>query len=115
MATKPTRQQDQACDLLARSLLDIAQAARLDGRAAFGPPEFIALAKALARASSAFDVEEIATRALGARVKAIGLRSDAVELLTLIDGGVGPIEAILADDEKLKEFVAQAEAELGEV
>ena len=104
MATKPTRQQDQACDKIARALLDISEAARLDGRSSFGKADFIEVAKMAARASSAFSVDEVAIRALESRVRALGLRSDAVELLTLIDGGVGPVEALLADDEGLRGF-----------
>ena len=115
MSTKPTREQARGADLLAQSLLLIAEAARLDGRSAFGKAEFIEVARMAARASSAFSVDEVAIRALESRVRSLGLRSDSVELLTLIDGGVGPVEALLADDEGLRGFVARAEEELGEI
>ena len=87
MATKPTRQQDQACDKLAQALLLIAEAARLDGRASLGRAELAEVARRVARASTAFDLDAIVARALEARGRALGLRSGTAELLTLVEGG----------------------------
>jgi len=114
MATKPTRQQDQACDALARAYLEVAQAARLDGRSDFGRAEFAEVVRLAARASSAFTPDAIFLRALGSRVRSLGLRSDAVELLTLVDESVDPVAALLLDDESFRALVARAEEELGE-
>ena len=70
MATKPTRQQDQACQKLAQALLLIAEAARLDGRNSLGGSGWPEVARAVARASTAFGLDEIVARALVERVPA---------------------------------------------
>jgi hypothetical protein len=115
MATKPTRQQDQACHKLAQALLLIAEAARLDGRDSLGGAGWPEVARAVARASTAFGLEEIVSRALDERVRLLGLRSDAAELITLVEGDVEPLAALLLSDDDLRDAVARAEAELGEV
>ncbi len=115
MATRPTRQQDQACDGIARALLEIAGAARLDGRSAFGRAEFAEVVRLAARASSAFTPDAIFLRALESRVGSLGLRSDAVELLTLVDEDVDPVAALLLNDEDFRALVVRAEEALGEV
>jgi hypothetical protein len=115
MSTKPTRQQDRACDHLARALLLIAEAVRLDGRTSFDRVELAEVARRVARASTAFELDAILARALEARGGALGLRSGTAELLTLIEGDVEPLAALLLDDEDFKGLVARAEAELGEV
>ena len=115
MSTKPTRQQERGCDQLAQSLLLIAEAARLDGRTTFDRSELAEVARRIARASTAFGVDEILARALEARGKALGLRSGTAELLTLVNGEVEPIATLLLSDDDFKERVAEAEAELGEV
>ncbi len=115
MATKPTRQQDQAADKLAGVLGAIAEAARLDGRGPLDPPGFADLAARVARVSSAFDLDAIVGRALEARGKALGLRSGTAELLTLVELDVQPLPSLLLDDGAFRDLVARAEAELGEV
>ena len=45
MSTKPTRQQDQACQKLAQALLLIAEAARLDGRDSLGGGRWLEVAR----------------------------------------------------------------------
>jgi len=115
MSTKPTRQQDRACDHLAQVLLLITEAARLDGRTSFDKVELAEVARRVARASSAFDLDAILARALESRGQALGLRSGTADLITLIEDGVEPLATLLLTDEDFKELVARAEAELGEV
>ena len=62
MATKPTRQQERACDKLAEALLLIAEAARLNGPGPFDRVEMGEVARRLARASTAFDLDAIVAR-----------------------------------------------------
>jgi hypothetical protein len=115
MSTKPTRQQDRACDHLAHALLLIAEAVRLDGRTPFDRVEFAEVARRAARASTAFDLDAIVARALESRGQSLGLRSGTAELLTLIEDGVEPLASLLLGDDDFKGLVARAEAELGEV
>lgn len=114
MSTRPTRHQDRACDHLARALLLIAEAARLDGRSPFDRAELAEVARRAARASSAFGFDAIVARALEARGGELGLRSGTAELLTLIEGDVEPLSALLLADDDFKALVAKAEAELGD-
>ena len=115
MSTKPTRQQDRGCDHLARALLLITEAARLDGRTPFDRVELAEVARRIARASTAFDLDAILARALEARGHALGLRSGTAELLTLVESEVEPLASLLLPDDDFKAIVAKAEAELGEV
>ena len=66
MATKPTRLQQQACDKRAQALLLITEAARLDG-GKLEKDDLRLIAYRLARASSAFTLDEIVVRALEQR------------------------------------------------
>lgn len=115
--TKPTRLQEQACDRLAEALVLITEAARLDGKNPFGPADLRETAGRLARASSAFDLDQIVTRALERRGRALGLRSGTGELLMLLEGegGVSPLEALRLPDDEFRARVEEAEQELGEV
>ena len=115
MATKPTRLQERACDLLAESLLAIADASRLDGKGSLDPPVFAELADRAARASSAFDLDTIVVRALEGRGRALGLRAGTAELITLLDPDRHPLDLILLTDDDFRELVARLEEELGEV
>ena len=115
MATKPTREQDRSCDMLADALLSIAAAARLDGRARLDSATFAEIAARVVRASSTFDLDAIVARALEARGRALGLRAGTAELLTLLDGGVRPLDSILLDDDEFRALVARIEEELGDV
>lgn len=115
MSTKPTRQQARGADLLAQSLLLIAEAARLDGRSPLDRPGLADLVARIARVSTAFDLDAILARALEARGQALGLRSGTSELLTLVEGDVEPLASLLLSDEDFKALVAGAEAELGEI
>ncbi len=115
MATKPTRQQDQAADKLAGIILAIAEAARLDPRSPIDAAGFADLASRVARVSSAFPLDAIVARALDARGKSLGLRSGTADLLTLVEVDVQPLSSLLLDDDAFRGLVARAEAELGEV
>jgi len=115
MATKPTRMQDRACDLLADVLVKVAEAARLDGGTRFGAGDLAEVAARLARASTAFDLDAIVARALETRGRALGLRAGTAELLTLMDGAGSPLEALRLADDAFRERIAALEAELGEV
>jgi hypothetical protein len=113
--TKPTRGQEQACDLIAGALVSITLAARLDGSKAFGPAELRGLMVTLARASSAYEAETIVARALERRGRTLGLRSGTSELLTLLDNALSPIDALLLSDDDFRARVEAVEQELGEV
>lgn len=113
--TKPTRQQEQACVLLAAALLSITEAARLDGKASFGLPDLEAVAQRLARATSAFDLETLVARALEGRGRALGRRSGTAELLTLLEGEVPPLAMLLLPDAEFLERVDALDQELGDL
>jgi hypothetical protein len=115
MATKPTRQQERACVLVAEALLLIAEAARLDGGHSFGRAEITEIGRSTAKAVKAFDLDAIVSRSLELRGRALGLRSGTAELLTLVYDQVEPIIHLFMTDETFKESVAKAEEELGEV
>jgi hypothetical protein len=115
LSTKPTRQQDRGCDHLAQAFLLIAEAVRLDGRTSFDQVELAEVARRIARASTAFDLDAILARALESRGQSLGLRSGTAELLTLIESDVEPLAMLLLSDDDFKELVARAEEELGEV
>ncbi|MBY0395504.1 MAG: hypothetical protein K2X91_03405, partial [Thermoleophilia bacterium] len=102
-------------DLLAKALLLVAEASRLDGKAPFGPPELNDLAERLTRASSAFGLDQIVARALEQRAGALGLRQGTADLLLLFAGDGVPLELLPLDDDAFKARVAEAEAELGDV
>jgi hypothetical protein len=113
MATKPTREQQKACDLLVEAVLQITEGARLDGKGGFGREDLREVTNRLAKASSAFRLDEILARALERRCRALGLRSEASDLLTLLDPGIEPLEALRLSDDALRELVEKAEGELG--
>ncbi len=115
MATKPTRAQQQAGDLLAHALALTAEARRLDGGGRLDQVGFRDAATRIAEASSAFDLDELVSRALARRTRDLGLRSDAVELLTLLETEVAPLDALHIPDEELRGLVARLEEELGDV
>ena len=115
MATKPTRLQQQACDHMAEALVLITGAARLDGGAKLDTDDLGEIARRLARASSAFGLDEILARALERRVRALGLPSDAAELLTLMEADITPLEMLRLPDEEFKALVERMQEELGEV
>ena len=112
--TKPTREQEQACDRLAEALVLIAEAARLDARAPFGRPELNDVAALLTRATSAFGLDQVVARALERRGQTLGLRAGIGELLSLIEGDLPPLDMLLLPDDALRARVEAAEAELGE-
>jgi hypothetical protein len=114
MATKPTREQQKACDLFAEALVLINEGVRLDGKGAFGRDDLRAVADRLAKGCSAFGLDEIVARALGRRCRALGLRSDASDLLTLLDAEMPPLEVLRLSDDALRELVAKLEEELGD-
>jgi hypothetical protein len=112
--TKPTRQQDQACDRLADSLVRITSAARLDGKASFQACDLLELFKRISRCSSAFPPEEILLRALDRRARELSLRSGTGELLMLVAGdGPAALDLLLLDDPTFQSRAAKADEELG--
>lgn len=115
MATKPTRQQQQACDQFAEALFLITQGARLDGRGKLDAADLTEIVRRVAQASSAFSAEEIIARTLERRVGALGLPSSTVELLTLMETDVKPLEMTLLGDDEVKALVEAMREELGDV
>ena len=115
MSTKPTRPQVRAGELLGQALLLIAEAARLDGRAATDRAGWADLASKVGRVSTAISFDDILAMTLESRGKSLGLRSGTAELLTLVGEEVSPLASLLLGDEEFKAVVGAAEAELGEV
>lgn len=115
MATKPTRLQERAGGLLAEALLAVAGAARLDGKGSLDARAYAELAGLAARASSAFDLDAIVSRALEGRGRSLGLRDGTAEMITLLDPDRRPLDLLLLDDEGFRELVARLDEELGEV
>src|SRR3979411_2293980 len=96
--TKPTKQQELACDRFAEALLMITEAARLDGKGRFDATDLGEVAGRLTRASAAFDLDQIVAKALEKRGRALGLRAGTAELLTLLDGERKPLNFLLLTD-----------------
>jgi hypothetical protein len=115
MATKPTKSQQKALENFAEALVLIADGARLDGKGRLDRGAFLRIAEEVARASSAFNLDEIVIRALELKAHAAGLPGSAVELLTLMDVEIGPPEMLLLPIEEFKALVETLEAELGDV
>ncbi len=115
MATKPTKPQQKALENFAEALVLIAEGARLDGKGKLDREALLEIAEGVARASSAFGLDEILIRALEVRARAAGLPGSTVELLTLMDVAIGPLEMLLLPIEELKVLVETLEAELGDV
>lgn len=115
MATKPTRLQQQACDLFAESLVLVAEGMRLDNRSTVDDDRLRDLAARISGASSAFSVDEIVSRALERRGKSLGLRAGIAECLTLFDAEISPLAMLVLDDAAFKELAARLEQELGDV
>jgi hypothetical protein len=115
MATKPTRQQQQACDQFAEALWLITQGARLDGRGKLDAANLTEVAQRIAQASSAFGLDDLIVRALQRRVRALGLPSDTADLLTLMESEIKPLEMLLLDDGDFRALVERLQEELGEV
>ncbi|APW59492.1 hypothetical protein [Paludisphaera borealis] len=114
MATKPTRQQVEACDQFAEALVLITQAARLDGKGKLDRGDLGEIASRLAQASPAFGLDGIVARAMERRGRSLGLPSSTVELLTLVED-VKPLDALLLTDEDFRELVERVNEDLGEV
>jgi len=114
MATKPTRQQVEACDQFAEALVLITQAARLDGKGKLDRGDLAEIASRLAQASPAFGLDGIVARAMERRGRSLGLPSSTVEMLTLLED-VKPLDALLLTDEGFRELVERVNEELGEV
>ena len=114
MATRPTRLQQQACDKRAEALLLITEAARLDG-GKLEKDDLRVIADRLAQASSAFTLDEIVVRAIERRGRDLGLPASTAELLTLLEGDIKPLEALMLTDDEFQALAARMEEELGDV
>jgi len=114
MATRPTRQQQQACDHFAEAMGLICEGARLDGKGAFHAADLAEVAGRLAKASS-FPLDTIVARAIERRGRSLGLRAGTAELLTLLEGEIPPLETLLLPDDGFRALVERLEQELGEV
>lgn len=115
MATKPTRQQQQACDLFAEALVLVAEGMRLDNRATFDHDRLRDLVARISGASSAFSLDDLVSRALERRGKGLGLATGIAECLTLIDSEISPLAMLALDDADFTELAARLEQELGDV
>jgi hypothetical protein len=112
--TKPTRLQEQACERLADALLAITEASRLDGKGKFQQADLDEVGGRLAKASSAFALDEIVARALEKRARSLGLRAGTAELLTLMECEINPLAMLLLSDDAFRELAERLERELGE-
>jgi hypothetical protein len=115
MSTKPTREQVKARDQLAEALVLMTQAARLDGKGKFDRDDLDAIAGRLAQASSAFGLDGIVAGAVERRGRSLGFPSGTVELLTLLDTDIKPLDLLLMTDDGLRELIERLNEELGEV
>jgi hypothetical protein len=113
MATKPTRLQQHACDLLAEALCAITEAYRLDGQGKLDPEDLHELARRIAQVSSAFPLEEIVVRAIARRAKALKLSSSAADLIALTADDPKPLQTLRLTDQEFAELVQKLEEELG--
>jgi hypothetical protein len=114
MATKPTRMQQKACDNLAEALVLITDATRLDGLGKLDAEGLGVIAGYLAQASSAFGLDEIVARALERRGRYLKLPGTTVELLTLIEADMKPLEMLVLSDDEFKALIERIQEELGE-
>jgi hypothetical protein len=115
MATKPSRLQQQACDVLAGALVQIAEAVRLDGKGRFDATDLGEVAGRLARASSAFSPDQIVARALEKRGRALGLPESTAELMTLMEAEIKPLQMLLLPDDAFRDLARTMDEGLGEV
>jgi hypothetical protein len=113
MATRPTREQQQACDQFAEALGLITEGARRDGKGRLDRDDLSEIARRVAQASSAFSLDEIVARALERRCRALGFRAGSADLLMLMEDETGPLETLLFSDDEFKERVGKLEEELG--
>jgi hypothetical protein len=113
MATKPTRLQQQACELLAEALDLIHEAYRLDGKSKLDTRDLDEIAARIAQVSSAFPLDQIVVKAIERRAKALELTSSAADLIMLSEGELEPLRALRLADHEFKELVRKLEEELG--
>lgn len=113
MATNPTRQQQQACDLLSEALLAIAQAAHLDGKAKLDADDLQQFGRLLAQVSSAFPLDHIVARSLELRAKALGLSAGTADLIGLNSDTIDPLQTFRLGDAEFLELVKKLDEELG--
>ncbi len=114
MATRPTRQQQQACEQIAEALVMVTEAGRLDGRSRLDRSALEEIARLAARASSAFGLEEIVARALEKRGRGLGMPASLAEMLSLMDSEIQPLEMLLLTDDEFRALVERMQEELGE-
>jgi hypothetical protein len=113
MATKPTRHQQLASDILAEALRSIAQAHRLDGKGRLEPEDLREIARLIGQVSSAFPLDHIIARALANRGQALGLSSSTADLIGLNAETIDPLQALGLGDAEFTELVKKLEDELG--
>lgn len=113
MATKPTRLQQQAFDLLADALRTIAEAYRLDGKGRLDANDLRELARRIGQVSSAFPLEHVVARAIEARARSLGLPSGTADLIGLNAESVDPLQTLRLGDAEFTELVRKLEEELG--
>src|SRR5262245_49284956 len=113
MATKPTRLQQQACDLLANALGAIAEAYRLDGAGRLETHDLREIARLVGQISSAFSLDEIVARALESRARSLGLSSGTADLISLNAETIDPFQTLRLGDVDFTELVKKLEEELG--
>lgn len=113
MATKPTRLQQRACDLLAEALRTIAEAYRPDGKGRLEPGDLREIARLIGQVSSAFPVDHIVARALEARGRSLGLSSGTADLIGLNAETTDPLQTLRLGDAEFTRLVKTLEDELG--
>lgn len=114
MATRPTRLQQQAREKRARALLLITVAARLDG-GKLDDDDLRAIVDRLARASSAFTLDEIVVTAIEQRAHDLNLPASTAEFLTLLDSDIKPLDMLLLSDDEFRALAQRVQEELGEI
>jgi hypothetical protein len=115
MATKPTRLQQRAFDLLAEALYAIVEAFHTDGKGKLDANDLEQLARLVGQVSSAFPLDHIVARSLELRARALGLSAGTADLIGLNADTVDPLQTLRLGDVEFTELVKKLEEELGEI
>ncbi|MHC5544664.1 hypothetical protein ACYOEI_41055, partial [Singulisphaera rosea] len=75
----------------------------------------VELSARLAKASSAFPLDQIVARALEKRGQGLGLRTGTADVLTLLESDTTPLSMLLLPDVDFRDLVARMEQELGDI
>ena len=113
MATKPTRQQQQAWEILAAALHAITEAYRLDGRGNLDAADLREIARLIGQVSSACPLDQIVAQSVAIRARHLGLSSSAADLIGLNADTIDPLQTLRLADAEFTDLVKRLDEELG--